>query len=183
MRVDLITPEQAPIAVRGYFEAGQPGPLTSSLAHVPELLEVAMPFIAKALSPLGVDGRAKEIAILRTSARQDCQYCVETHSVVALDSGLNVAQVRALRGEAELAEAFTTAVDLALVAWTDAVGASTGPVPKASLDGLSAHFEPHQVVELTLCVGATLMLNRYCTALALPTAPGHLARLAAEGLR
>jgi hypothetical protein len=36
-------------------------------------------------------------------------------------------------------------------------------------------------VELTLLVGATLLLNRFCTALELPTSPKVLGRLAAEG--
>jgi hypothetical protein len=36
-------------------------------------------------------------------------------------------------------------------------------------------------VELTLLVAATVMLNRFCTALELPTAPKVLHRLAAEG--
>lgn len=42
-------------------------------------------------------------------------------------------------------------------------------------------FGDHAVVELTLAVGATLMLNRSCTALDLPTSAGTLACLAAEG--
>ena len=182
MAIDPITPEQAPIAVRGYFERGQPGPLTGTLAHVPELLEVAMPFIGKALSALGVHARSKEIVILRASALQGCSYCIQTHSVVALDSGLDVNQVRALRGEVAMADGFVAPADLALLAWTEAIAAGPGPVDSALLEQLGAHFEPHQVVELTLAAGATLMLNRYCTALALPTAAAHLQRLAAEGL-
>ena len=182
MRIEPLTPEQAPVAVRSYFERGQPGPLTGTLAHVPELLEVAMPFINKALSPLGVDGRSKEMVILRASALQACTYCTQTHSVVALDCGLDRSQVRALRGEAATADAFSAPADLALLAWTDEVAAGRGPVDGALLEALGAHFEPYQVVELTLAVGATLMLNRYCSALALPTAAANLQRLAAEGL-
>jgi hypothetical protein len=37
-------------------------------------------------------------------------------------------------------------------------------------------------VELTLVAGATLMLNRLCTALELPTSAATLARLEAEGV-
>jgi len=39
----------------------------------------------------------------------------------------------------------------------------------------------HQIVELVVTVGATLLLNRLCSALALPSSPETLARLDAEG--
>ncbi len=45
----------------------------------------------------------------------------------------------------------------------------------------AAHFADHELVELTVAVTATVMLNRYCTALDLPTSAATLARLAAEG--
>lgn len=40
----------------------------------------------------------------------------------------------------------------------------------------------HEIVELTMVIGVTLMLNRFATALALPTSPDTHERLAAEGL-
>ncbi len=39
------------------------------------------------------------------------------------------------------------------------------------------------MVELTAVIGATLMLNRFATALGLPTSDDTLARLTTEGLR
>jgi len=47
---------------------------------------------------------------------------------------------------------------------------------------LGRHWADHEIVELTLLIGATLMLNRFATALELPTAPDVLARLGAEDL-
>lgn len=180
--VALLTPDEAPLLVRHLFARGQPGPITASLAWVPELLEVAMPFVGKALSPLGVSARDKEIAILRTSALQGCTYCTQTHSVVALDCGLSTAEVRALRGAGDLAATFDDPADRALIALTDAIALGPGPVPADTLETARRQLSPQALVELTLCVSATVMLNRYCTALALPTSAAHLQRLAAEGL-
>ncbi len=45
----------------------------------------------------------------------------------------------------------------------------TGPVGDEPAAKLRELFADHEVVELTLLVGATMMLNRSCTALALPT--------------
>jgi AhpD family alkylhydroperoxidase len=153
----------------------------AALAHVPELLEVAVPFIGTVLGASAVDLRTKEIVILRTSARLACRYCTQTHTVAARDAGLSRQEVAALRGEAPVDATFAEERERALVAWADAVAAGPGPVPEAGRTALRAHFGDPEIVELTLLVGTTLMLNRFCTALELPTPPDALARLAEEG--
>ena len=45
---------------------------------------------------------------------------------------------------------------------------------------LSEHYE-HEIVDLLICVGATMMLNRYATALELPLAAAHIDVLASKG--
>lgn len=179
--VSLIGREQAPLLARRFYGDAVPSPITASLAQVPELLEVTLPFVGAALGPAGLDERSKEIAILRTSALLECRYCVQTHTAVALDVGLSTHQVRALRREGDLDETFTDARERVMIEWIDAVALGRGPVPPGLQRRASESFEDHALVELTLAVGATLMLNRYCTALDLPTGPETLARLAAEG--
>jgi AhpD family alkylhydroperoxidase len=181
--VSLIPREQAPLLARRFYGSGAVSPITASLALVPELLEVTLPFVGRALSPSALDARTKEIAILRTSALLGCGYCVQTHSVVALDAGLSRQEVRALRGDGVLEDSFPRPAERALIGFVDAVAAGRGSVPaNARRRALRAVGEPG-LVELTLVVGATLLLNRYCSALELPTAEATLARLAAEGLR
>jgi AhpD family alkylhydroperoxidase len=179
--VRLITAEQAPLLARPYFADGNPGPIVAALAHVPELLEVTMPFLDAALGPSAVDARTKELVILRTSAVLGCRYCTQTHTVVARNTGVSVQEVAALRGEAALAAAFTDSRELALLRWVDAVAVGPGPVPDAARQTARAQLGDPDLVELTLLVGATLLLNRFCTALDLPTSPKVLRRLAEEG--
>ena len=100
--VPLIGAVDAPLLVRDLYRSGDPGPIVGALAHVPELCEVALPFVGSALGPSGVSFRDKEIAILRTSANLACRYCVNAHTVVAVESGLSIDEVRALRGDASL---------------------------------------------------------------------------------
>jgi AhpD family alkylhydroperoxidase len=177
----LLGPGQAPLIARPFYADGDPGPIVAVLAQVPELLEVAMPFLGAALGPSAIDWRTKEIVIVRTSALAGCRYCVQAHTVVALDAGLSRAEVRALRGETPVAGIFPDPREAALLVWVDAV-ADGGAVPDAARAAVRAQFADHEVVELTMLVGATLMLNRFATALALPTGPDTLARLDAEGL-
>ncbi len=181
-RVRLVDAGQAPLLARPYYAGGDPGPLVASLATVPELLDVAMPFLGAVLGPGAATFRQKEIVIVRTSALLECRYCFDAHSVVALDAGLSLDEVRVLRGEAPLDGCFGAPAEAALVAWVDVVAGATGPVADSIADEFRRHHPEHVVVELTLLVGATMLLNRYCTALELPTAPATRERLVKAGL-
>jgi len=181
-RVRLLDAASAPLATRPYFAEGDPGPIAASLAHVPDLLPAALSFIGAALGGSWLPTRTKEIVILRVSALAGCRYCTAAHTVVALDSGLSLDQVRSLRGELPLAPAFDNAADLAVIGWSDAVHAGSELDLAAARELIAAHFEDGAVVELTVCATATLMLNRYATSLALPSAAQTLSRLASEGL-
>jgi AhpD family alkylhydroperoxidase len=180
--VRLIEPDQAPLLVRQSFAGGRPSPITASLAHVPELLEVTLPFVGTVLGPSAIAARTKEIAIVRASALLRCSYCVQTHSAIALDCGLSREEVLALREASGIEAVFRDPADLVLIDWIDAVALGRGPVPAAVRRRLQDLYAEPDIVELTLVVGATMMLNRYCTALDLPTSPATLARLASEGI-
>jgi AhpD family alkylhydroperoxidase len=175
-RVTLVGADQAPLLARPYYpEQGQASPIVRALAQVPELLEVAMPFIARVFGPTSIDLRTKEIVVLRVSALNGCRYCVDTHTVAAWDAGLTQSETAALRGTA----AGFHAAEEALVAFCDAFCNAPAPVPDHVTRRLRSHFAEHEVVELSLLAGATAMLNRFCTALELPTAPTTRARLEA----
>ena len=179
-RVALVDAEGAPLLARALFASGDPGPIAASLAQVPELLGPTLPFLGAVLGPSWVCVRDKEIVILRTSAVMGCRYCTEAHSVVALDSGLSRDEVRGLRGELPLPDAFPDGSDRALVAWCDAVASGVDSDLDTARAALGA--DDARVVELTLLVSTTVMLNRYATALALPTSPDVRDRLAREDL-
>lgn len=180
--IELLAGEQAPLLARRFYGDGAVSPITGSLAQVPELLEVALPFVGVALGPVALDARVKEIAILRTSALLECRYCVRSHTVVALDVGLSLDEVRALRAEQPVDAVFTDERERTIIAWIDAVALGRGPVDPDVQARATAALADHELVELTMAVTATLMLNRYCTALDLPTSAETEARLAAHGL-
>lgn len=179
--VEVLTAEDAPLLAAPFFAGGDPGPIAATLAHVPELLEATLGFIGPVLSPSSIDWRTKEIAILRTSALLSCHYCTDSHTPVALDSGLDHAQVRALRGEADIDAAFPDRADRTLIDWIDAVATGRGPIAGSVAAAAKATFTEATIVELTLLVGATMLLNRYATALGLPVSEQTIARVAAEG--
>lgn len=181
-RISLMEADQAPLLVRHLFAGGDPGVIVRALATVPELAEVAVPFLGAALGAGSVAPQAKETVVLRTSAVLGCRYCIDARTVVALDLGLDARRVAALRdaapGEAPLDLDEGTA---ALVRWTDAVALARGPIPDQAHAALADRYADHQIVELLVTLGTTMLLNRLCTALSLPTSAETLARLTAEG--
>jgi AhpD family alkylhydroperoxidase len=179
-RVELISADQAPLLARPWYrDDGSASPITRALAQVPELLDVTMPFIGTLYDAGAVDLRSKELVILRVSAVNRCRYCIATHTVAGWDAGLTEAETAALLGSPEgLGER-----DAALVEWCDAISRSGEPVGDEVAAGLRDHFADHEVVELTLVAAATLMLNRFCTALELAPTEATVARLAAAGVQ
>ena len=176
-RVSFITEGQAPVSARAFFADGDPGPLVSSWAQVPEMLDVTLPFVGMILGASSVSARLKELVILRTSALMQCRFCVNAHTEVAIDVGLTESEIRALRGEIAIGDTFSTPGELALLRWIDAVATQRGAVDDDIADDLGAHFHDHEVVEVTMLIGATLMLNRYASALQLPNGDEAIGRL------
>ena len=144
---------------------------------------VSVGVLTRTFPPGLVDAvRAKELAILRTSVLQGCRYCVHAHTVVALDVGLSRDEIRGLRGDVVLEDAFPQVAERALIGWIDALAGATGPIPDDVWVVAREHWPEHALVELTVTVGATMFLNRLATGLDLPTSDQVAERLSQAGL-
>jgi len=162
-KVELLTAERAPLLARPFYERGDPGPIASALAQVPELMDSALPFMGAVFGPTSVEARLKEIVVLRVSAANSCRYCTETHTAVARRMRFDGAEIAALRGEAPAPDSFAP-VERALIAFSEALSAR----PEEAVELLRPHFGDAQIVELVTLGAATIMLNRFATALELP---------------
>lgn len=169
--------------MKPYYGGGDPGPILATMANVPELAEVAMPFLGAALGASAVDFRTKEIVIVRTSALLGCRYCIDSHTTVALDAGLSHDEVTALRDADAVPphSVFIHAKERALIGWIDAVAGGRGALPEPVNVAVKAHFVDHEIVEITVLIGATMLLNRYATSLQLSVGAATTERLVAEG--
>jgi AhpD family alkylhydroperoxidase len=179
--IDLIDASSSPLLLRDLYADGDPGPIVGALAQVPELCDVALPFLGAALGASSVSLRLKEIAILRTSANLACRYCIDAHTVVAFDSGLTDREVLALREHPDPREVFDDSVEQALIRWTDALSVGGGAVDEAVAADARTSLGDHRLVELTVTVGTTMLLNRLATGLGLPTSTDTITALAGHG--
>ena len=125
-----------------------------------------MPFLGQVMGESSLDLATKELVILRVSQLNGCRYCVAAHRPLALSAGLSPDQVAALCSDAP-AHALA-ARERALVEWVDRVTLDPAGVTDDLVARTLDHVRDDQLIELTLLVGATTMLNQYCTALGVP---------------
>jgi alkylhydroperoxidase family enzyme len=100
---------------------------------------------------------------------QGCRYCIHAHTAVALEVGLGVEEIGALRGDTPVEAGFPDEGERTLIGWIDAMAGATGPVPEDVWTAVRGHFAEHVLVELAVTVGATMLLNRFATGFELPT--------------
>ncbi len=184
-RIGLVTKETAPLPVVDRFEGGDPGALVASLAQVPELLQAASPFLGAIYGPSALPLREKEIVILRVAAQMKCRFCTLTHTVVAHKAGLSREQLFALRSDApadRVAERFDSQRERLLVEWADLLATDSAEPGDELMAEISQCFGDHEIVEITMVGGATMMLSRYCTVLGLPASGATQSALAEQGL-
>lgn len=149
----------APLLARPFLEGADPSPLAAVLAHVPELLETALPFIGTVYGPTALAARLKEIVVLRTSVLNGCRYCTRVHRALANEAGLTPAEITDLC-DGRPAASFE-APERAAIAFAEALCAAPGD----ALAIVQPHFRDHEIVELAVLAGTTIFLNRFCTAM------------------
>jgi AhpD family alkylhydroperoxidase len=132
------------------------------LAHVPELLEVTMPFIAGVLGPSHLGERLKHLIVLRTSVINGCRYCTRVYRDTAGSAGISADESAALLGR-DAVDAQFSSRERAAIAFVTAFCDD----PAASVALLKADFRDDEIVALATIVGTTLFLNRFATAMGL----------------
>ncbi|MEA2988963.1 MAG: hypothetical protein QOG83_1674, partial [Alphaproteobacteria bacterium] len=110
-----------------------------------------------------LDGRLREIVIIRVGHLNRCSYVVKQHvPLLALPEGLTQAECDAL-ADWRSTEHFSER-ERAALAFTDASTREVD-VADAVFDALRPHFSERQIVELTVLVGTYNMHTRMCQAL------------------
>ena len=159
--IPLMTRDDAPLLAKQYLD-GEQNPLAALIAHVPEVLEVAMPMFGVVYGPTALPERLKEIVVLRTSALNGCRYCTRVHAKLAADAGLDAEEVTSLQHGAPFPSSMSDG-ERALAAFAEAMCVR----PAEAVSALQPFFRDDQIVEFALLAGTTIFLNRFCTAMGL----------------
>jgi 4-carboxymuconolactone decarboxylase len=119
-------------------------------AHAPKL-QAAGRHITRALrSECDAPRVLREIAILRASHLVGCAYEAHHHSALALAAGLTHEQVDLVKGDWRSKAHLFDEKQQALLAYVDQLGNNKGDVDDATFHGMEKHFNPQEIVELTM---------------------------------
>jgi 4-carboxymuconolactone decarboxylase len=167
-RVSLIEPDAHPelALIIEKIRSGRRGTVINVyklLLHTPAIAEVWLDLINAARWKVDLDGRLREIVIVRVGYLNRCSYVVKQHVPVhTAPVGLTQAECDALAGWQ--GSAFFDPRERAVLAFADASTRDVD-VPDAVFEALRNHFNERQIVELTVLVGTYNMHTRMCQAL------------------
>jgi len=158
----------------GKVRAGRRGTLINVyrlLLHTPGLAECWLNLISAARYKTALDGRLREIVIVRVGYLNRTRYVVNQHvPELTRPEGMTQEECDALadwRGSKFFSER-----ERAALAYADAMTRDID-VPDAVFDALRPHFNERQIVELTVLVGTYNMHTRVFTALKIDPEPHH----------
>lgn len=156
------------------IRAGRRGTLINVyrlLLHTPGLAECWLDLINAARSRTALDGRLREIVIVRIGYLNRTDYVVRQHvPELAEPEGVTRAECDALADWE--ASAFFDPRERAALAYADAMTRNVD-VPGAVFDALRSHFDERQIVELSVLIGIYNMHTRVFTALRIDPEPHH----------
>jgi 4-carboxymuconolactone decarboxylase len=175
-RVKLIQPEERPdqAALIERIVKGRRGTFINvykTLLHTPDIASVWLDLVNAVRWKTDLDGRLREIVIVRVGYLNKCAYVVKQHvPVISVPEGLPKEEADTLTDWR--ASTFFNERERAALAYTDAVTRDID-VPDAVFAELRRHFSERQVVELTVLIGAYNMHTRVGQALQIDPEPHH----------
>lgn len=178
-RLPYVDPASAPEAIRAALDrAGAPLHIFRMLAHAEGNLRPALRFGASVLSAQQLDGRLRELAILRTARLCEADYEWTQHVPMARAEGATEAAIEAVAAGALDDDALDDDARLVCAAATELVcGVTLG---EAIFERLVERLGPPEIVELILAVGYYRMLATLMRATEVdPDPPAGAAVLAA----
>jgi uncharacterized peroxidase-related enzyme len=137
--------------------------LFAVMANCEHGLATFFPFFARIMHEGKVDPKYKELAYLKASYVNGCEYCVAAHRPMAIDAGLTPKQIRYLHFYKE-AEVFD-AKERATIKFADMLTRGAVTSSDAFFRELGEFYEPDEIVELALVVCAANMTNMFSTGL------------------
>jgi alkylhydroperoxidase family enzyme len=165
-------PELADLIAK--IRAGRRGNLINVyrlLLHAPALAAVWLDFVSAARFKTALDGRLREIVIVRVAHLNRTTYVFKQHvPQLAAPEGLPDEEAQALADWQN--SKFFNARERAALALTDAMTRDVA-VPDGVFEALREHFDERQIVELCVLAGLYNMHTRVFTALGIDPEPHH----------
>ncbi len=134
------------------------------LGYSKEMLEPALGVANFCGLETKVPARHKQLAYLAVSRKNDCEYCLERHSVAGLKQGLSAAQIEALHQPGELIDnpAFDNR-ERVIIRFAEEL-TITGNLTSETFELLREFYGDEEIVELVYTAASANMFNRLARA-------------------
>lgn len=107
-----------------------------------------------------LDGRTKELAVLKTSFVNRCTFCASHNTSLGQAVGLTLEQIDAVESDDYMSSDVLDDRDKAIVRWAEAVTKNESRRDKVAFTNLQKYFNDDEIVELTWVSALFNMVNR-----------------------
>ena len=166
--VNPLTKEQAAPEVQETFSkltarAGKVPNFFAAMAHRPAALNAFIPLYTVVINQGTVEAKYKELAYLRASMVNGCEYCSRAHMASSKTAGVTAEQIAALPfyNRSPLFDE----KEKATILYADRVTRAATTLRAAQLEELCKYYDIGQIVELTLAISMANFTNRFNDAL------------------
>src|SRR5271170_64286 len=156
-------PEIQPILDQLTHGFGKVPAFFGTMARVPEAFATFVPFYTAVIEHGTVERKYKELAYLKASLLNGCEYCFRAHSASGKKNGVTDAQLQGL-AFFHRSPAFD-AQEKAVVLYAERVTRGASGIRPSALNELREYFNEDQIVELTLAICLANFTNRFNDAL------------------
>jgi uncharacterized peroxidase-related enzyme len=166
--VNPLTKEQAAPEVQDTFEklaarAGKVPNIFAAMAHRPEVLNAFRPLYKAIINEGSIEDKYKELAYLRTSMVNGCEYCTRAHIASSKRAGVTAEQVAALPFYSR--SSLFDEKEKATILYADRVTRGAAGIRASQLQELRKFYDEGQIVELTMAICMANFTNRFNDAL------------------
>lgn len=155
-------PELAPLIGRIKAERGKLLDLYKVLLHSPAVMEGWLALFTAIRQKAKLNGRIRELAIMRVAVLNGARYEYDAHLPFALKEGASQAQVAAL--PAWPVSPLFDAAERAALAYTDAMTRQV-QVPDELFAEVERRFDTQELVELTATIAGYNLVSRFLEAM------------------
>jgi uncharacterized peroxidase-related enzyme len=166
--VNPLTKEQAAPELQETYEklaarGGKVPNIFAAMAHRPAVLKTFLPLYKAIVNEGTVEPKYKELAYLRASMVNGCEYCTRAHIASSKRAGVTAEQVAAL--PFYLRSELFDEKEKATILFADRVTRGAAGIRGTALQDLRKFYDEGQIVELTLVICTANFTNRFNDAL------------------
>jgi len=165
-----VSEESGAIYDRYLLERGNVPNFFRTMANRPEIFQTMIAHFEAILTTGTLTTKLKELLIVRTSQLNKCEYCLASHTQLALKLGWSEEQVAALPHAA--ASGLFTAAEVAALHLAEKMTLDSNHYSDAEFAELRGFYSEGEIVELLTAIGIFNYFNRFNNVLKMePTKP------------